>query len=152
MSRVLREKKKKLGTAESCTGGYIAHLVTSEPGSSDIFNGSVVSYANSAKTGILHVNEQTLQQFGAVSEQTVMEMVKGAVKVLKADYCIATSGIMGPGGGTTEKPVGTVWVAVGSEETIITQKFSFRFNRARNIEMAAVQALNLLRKYLANNC
>lgn len=151
VSRMLRERKKKIGTAESCTGGYIAHLITSEPGSSDIFNGSVVSYSNNAKMDILHVNEQTLKDFGAVSEQTVTEMVKGASKALRADYCIATSGIMGPDGGSVDKPVGTVWVAVGNEEKVVTQKFSFRFNRSRNIEMTAIQSLNLLRKYIAND-
>lgn len=151
VSRMLRERQKRVGTAESCTGGYIAHLITSEAGSSQIYNGSVVSYADETKAHILHVNEQTLQEFGAVSEPTVIEMVKGAIKVLKTDYCIATSGIMGPDGGTPEKPVGTVWIAVGNGEKIITQKFSFRFNRARNIEMAAVQALNLLRRYLIDH-
>lgn len=151
VSKLLREKKKRIGTAESCTGGYIAHLITSEPGSSDIFNGSVVSYANAAKVDLLNVDAQTLNQFGAVSEETVKEMVKGASKKLRADYCIATSGIMGPGGGTPEKPVGTVWIAVGNEDKVVTQKFNFRFNRSRNIEMAATQALNLLRRYLIEN-
>jgi nicotinamide-nucleotide amidase len=148
LSRILRQGKKKLVTAESCTGGYIAHLITGEPGSSDIFNGSVVSYANQVKMDVVHVKEQTLKDFGAVSEQTVSEMVKGAVKELKADYCIATSGIMGPDGGTAEKPVGTVWIGVGDAERVVTQKFTFRFNRSRNIEMTAVQALNLMRKFL----
>jgi len=148
VSALLKERNKKLVTAESCTGGYIAHLITGEPGSSQIFNGSVVSYANSVKTDILHVDEQTLKQHGAVSEETVIKMVKGAVKELKADYCIATSGIMGPDGGTPEKPVGTVWVGVGNSERVVTQLFNFRFDRARNIEMAAVQALNLFRRFL----
>lgn len=151
VSRMLLEKKKRIGTAESCTGGYIAHLITSEPGSSAIFNGSVVSYANQAKSEILNVDVQTLNQYGAVSEETVREMVKGASKILRTDYCIATSGIMGPDGGTPEKPVGTVWIAVGNEAKIVTQKFSFRFNRSRNIDMAAMQALNLLRRYLIEN-
>lgn len=148
VSAMLKERNKKLVTAESCTGGYIAHLITSEPGSSQIFNGSVVSYANEVKQNILHVDAQTLKQYGAVSEQTVSEMVKGAVKELKADYCVATSGIMGPDGGTAEKPVGTVWVAIGDHQHVVTQLFHFRFDRSRNIEMTAVQALNLLRKFL----
>ena len=148
LSRMLLDKKKSLVTAESCTGGYISHLITSEPGSSTIFKGSVVSYANSVKTDMLNVNEQTLTNFGAVSEETVTAMVRSAVKKLKADYCIATSGIMGPDGGTPEKPVGTVWVGVGNDNKVVTQKFNFRFDRSRNIEMTAVQALNMMRKYL----
>lgn len=148
VSALLKERNKTLVTAESCTGGYIAHLITGEPGSSQIFNGSVVSYANSVKTDILHVDEQTLKMHGAVSEETVIKMVKGAVKELKADYCIATSGVMGPDGGTAEKPIGTVWVGVGTSERVVTHLFNFRFDRARNIEMAAVQALNLFRRFL----
>jgi nicotinamide-nucleotide amidase len=148
VSDLLKQRGKKLVTAESCTGGYIAHRITSEPGSSQIFNGSVVSYANKVKKDILHVDEQTLIQYGAVSQQTVTQMVTGAIKALKADYCIATSGIMGPDGGTAEKPVGTVWVAAGNNDRMITQLFNFRFDRARNIEMTAVQALNLLRRFL----
>ena len=148
VGNMLRGRNKKLVTAESCTGGYIAHMITSEPGSSQIFNGSVVSYANSVKEDILHVDAQTLQQFGAVSEQTVTQMVHGAVKELKADYCIATSGIMGPDGGTDEKPVGTVWIGVGNEDKVVTRLFNFRFDRSRNIEMTAVQALNALRMFL----
>ena len=148
ISKMLKDANKKLVTAESCTGGYISHLITSEPGSSAIFTGAVVSYANSVKKDMLHVDEQTLIQFGAVSEETVAEMVKGGVKELTSDYCIATSGIMGPDGGSPEKPVGTVWIAVGNEKRITAQKFNFRFDRARNIEMTAVQGLNLLRIYL----
>ena len=148
LSRILIDKKKSLVTAESCTGGYISHLITSEPGSSALFKGSVVSYANSVKTDVLNVDEQTLTNFGAVSEETVTAMVRSAVKKLKADYCIATSGIMGPDGGTPEKPVGTVWVGVGNDNKVVTQKFNFRFDRSRNIEMTAVQALNMMRKYL----
>ena len=148
VSKMLKNANKKLVAAESCTGGYISHLITSEPGSSALFTGSVVSYANSVKKEMLHVDQQTLEQFGAVSEETVTAMVKGAVKQLKSDYCIATSGIMGPDGGTPEKPVGTVWIGVGNEKRVTVQRFNFRFDRSRNIEMTAVQGLNLLRKYL----
>lgn len=148
VSGMLRGRNKTLATAESCTGGYIAHLITSEAGSSDIFKGAIVSYANEVKENVLHVKDSTLQQSGAVSEETVIQMVRGAIQQLKTDYCIATSGIMGPTGGSTEKPVGTVWVAVGDGKNIKTQKFNFRFNRSRNIEMTATQALNLLRKYM----
>ena len=106
---------KHLGTAESCTGWlYIAHLITSIPGSSSYFKGGVVSYANEVKENLLHVNEQTIATLGAVSEETVREMVKGTLGLLNTDYVIATSGIMGPDGGSAEKPVGTAyWAAVG---------------------------------------
>lgn len=148
VSKLLKVKGKTLATAESCTGGYIAHLITSLPGSSSIFNGSVVSYANSAKHNLLGVEEQLLQQYGAVSEQTVTQMVKGAVQALGTDYAIATSGIMGPDGGSAEKPVGTVWIAVGNKTKSKAVKHHFRFDRQRNIELTAHTALNLLRLFI----
>lgn len=148
VSRQLKTNAKTICTAESCTGGYIAHLITSEPGSSLIFRGSIVAYANEVKTNQLGVGAETIAKYGAVSEQTVTAMLYGALKQLKADYGIATSGIMGPDGGTADKPVGTVWVAVGNKEKVIAQKFQLRFNRSRNIEITAIQALNLLRKCL----
>jgi nicotinamide-nucleotide amidase len=145
---LLKERGKTLGTAESCTGGYIAHLITSIPGSSHYFNGSVVSYSNEIKEKVLQVPEDTIQRNGAVSEETVREMAKGALKLLHTDFVVATSGIMGPDGGSPEKPVGTVWIAVGDHQTITAQKFSFRFDRLRNIELTATNALNLLRKFI----
>ena len=146
INQLFKEKQLTLGTAESCTGGYIAHLITSVPGSSALFKGSVVSYANELKESLLGVSPDTLQQHGAVSEETVREMVKGALKVLKTDYAIATSGILGPDGGTPEKPVGTVWIAVGNTQEILARKFFFRFDRTRNTTLAAYNALNLLRQ------
>ena len=148
VSRLLKEKKKTMATAESCTGGYIAHLITSKAGSSSIYNGSVVSYANAVKENVLGVQKETLQQHGAVSEQTVIEMVKGVLKTVGADYAIATSGIMGPDGASPEKPVGTVWIAVGNNEKIKATKHFFRFDRMRNIEMTAQTALTLLRRFI----
>ncbi|HLZ89042.1 MAG TPA: nicotinamide-nucleotide amidohydrolase family protein, partial [Puia sp.] len=148
VGRLLLAGGHTLGTAESCTGGYIAHLITSISGSSRYYKGSVVSYANEVKTGLLGVNPDTLARNGAVSEATVQEMVRGALSRLDTDFAIATSGIMGPDGGTPEKPVGTVWVAVGNRQNILTQKFSFRFDRQRNIELTATNALNLLRKFI----
>jgi nicotinamide-nucleotide amidase len=144
VGRLLVSKGKTLGTAESCTGGYIAHLITSIPGSSRYFKGAVVSYANEIKANLLHVGQQTLDSNGAVSEATVREMVRGALSALDTDFAVATSGIMGPDGGTPEKPVGTVWIAVGDNQKIIAQKMSFRFDRQRNIELTATNALNLL--------
>lgn len=146
IARLLLKNNKTLGTAESCTGGYIAQLITSIPGSSAYFKGGVVSYSNEVKENLLHVNENTLMQYGAVSEETVKEMAAGALDALKTDYVLAVSGIMGPGGGSTEKPVGTVWIAAGTKEKLITQKLHFRFERQRNIQLTAVNALNLLRK------
>lgn len=151
VGKLLLSKKQTLGTAESCTGGYIAHLITSHAGSSAYFNGSVVSYANEVKTNLLGVTEETLQTTGAVSEETVTQMVKGALQQLKTDYAVAVSGIMGPDGGSAEKPVGTVWVAVGNNKKIITQKLWFRYERKRNIELTAINALNLLRKFILEN-
>jgi nicotinamide-nucleotide amidase len=148
LSKLLKEKKKTLATAESCTGGYIAHLITSIPGSSSIFNGGVVSYANEAKEAVLGVKSDTLKLFGAVSEQTVIEMAAGVIHEMNTTYGLATSGIMGPDGGTPEKPVGTVWIAVTNGSQTKTQKFQFRFDRKRNIQLAANAALNMMRLFI----
>ena len=151
VATLLQSGNKTLSTAESCTGGYIAHLLTTMPGSSKYFLGSIVSYDNQVKQDMLGVNPETLQTEGAVSEATVKQMVSGALQQLKTDYAVAVSGIMGPDGGTTEKPVGTVWVAVGNNREIVTQRFQFRFERRRNIELTAVNSLNLLRKFIIDN-
>ncbi|MFZ1528703.1 MAG: competence/damage-inducible protein A [Ferruginibacter sp.] len=148
VGKLLLKQNKTLGTAESCTGGYIAQLITSMPGSSAYFKGSVVSYSNEVKETLLKVKETTLQQYGAVSEETVSEMAAGALDALKTDYALAVSGIMGPGGGSAEKPVGTVWIAAANKERMVTQKLHFRFGRLRNIQLTSVNALNLLRKLI----
>ena len=148
IGKLLQQKNKTLATAESCTGGYIAHLITTVPGSSAYFYGSVVSYDNSIKENLLHVKNETLQTAGAVSEETVKEMVQGTLAVMKTDYALAVSGIMGPDGGSDEKPVGTVWVAAGNNKKIETKKFWFRFDRMRNIELTALNALNFLRVFI----
>jgi nicotinamide-nucleotide amidase len=145
---LLNERGKTLSTAESCTGGYIAHLITSIAGSSKIFNGSIISYANDVKTNLLKVDEKTLKEVGAVSEETVLEMLKGLLSQFNTDYGLATSGIMGPTGGSEEKPVGTVWIAVGKKGNMKAKKFKFRFDRKRNIELTAFAALNMLRKWI----
>jgi len=146
--QLLKSKNKTISTAESCTGGNIAHLITSIAGSSAVYKGSVVTYANEAKQNLLAVKEETLKQFGAVSEQTVNEMVLGALKQLKTDYAIATSGIMGPGGGTPEKPVGTIWIAIGNQQKIKASKHFFRFDRERNIELTTHAALTMLFRFV----
>ncbi len=151
VTKILKERKKTIGTAESCTGGYIAHLITSNPGSSVGYKGSIVSYANDVKENILGVTDKTLRTAGAVSEETVIQMVKGAIEKLNVDFAVATSGIMGPDGGTDEKPVGTVWIAAGNKGKVETAKLAFRFDRERNIEMTSHTALNFLRKFILAN-
>lgn len=148
VGKALTERKQTLGTAESCTGGYIAHLITQHAGASLFFKGTIVAYDNDVKEKILNVSDHTLQSVGAVSEKTVTEMAKGVLEKLGTDYALATSGIMGPDGGSEEKPVGTVWVAVGNARKIETQQFNFRFDRLRNIEQTAHTALNMLRKFI----
>jgi nicotinamide-nucleotide amidase len=145
---LLKEKNKTVATAESCTGGYIAHLITSIAGSSAVYNGSVVSYANAAKENILDVQQETLQQHGAVSEETVTQMVKGVLHAMNTDYALATSGIMGPDGGTSEKPVGLVWIGVGNKKETRAYKINYPFERNRNIQFTAMTALNLLRRFI----
>jgi len=151
IGKILKAKGKTMATAESCTGGYIAHLITSVPGSSEYYKGSVVSYANEVKENVLGVSADTLKTVGAVSEETVQQMVKGVIEKLNVDFALATSGIMGPDGGTPDKPVGTVWIAAGDKENLITQKLFFRFDRERNIEMTAQASLNMLRKFILAN-
>jgi len=151
VTKILKEKNKTIGTAESCTGGYIAHLITSNPGSSVGYKGSIISYANDVKERILGVTDKTLRTVGAVSEETVIQMVKGAIEKLNVDFAVATSGIMGPDGGTDEKPVGTVWIAAGNKGKVETAKLAFRFDRERNIEMTSHTALNFLRKFILAN-
>jgi nicotinamide-nucleotide amidase len=148
IGELLRKTQMTLATAESCTGGYIAHLITGVPGSSDYFEGSVVSYSNSVKEKTLEVGSKTLEEFGAVSEQVVLEMAKGVQKRLNVDYAIAVSGIAGPTGGTDEKPVGTTWIAIATPEKTFAKRFHFGEHRGRNIRRAALAALNMLRMEL----
>jgi nicotinamide-nucleotide amidase len=150
IGELLLEKNLTIGTAESCTGGYLAHLFTSISGSSAYFKGSVIAYSNEIKQHFLGVKEETLTSFGAVSEQTVSEMVAGALKHLNVDIAIAISGVAGPTGGTPEKPVGTVVIGIGNQEKTIVKKLSFTNHRDRNIQLAAVVALVMTRKFLLN--
>lgn len=148
IGKLLLLKKSSLSTAESCTGGYIAHLITSVAGSSDYYKGSIISYANEIKENLLAVDNKLLMEHGAVSEPVVKAMAAGVKKKLNTQYSIAVTGIAGPGGGTDEKPVGTVWIAIGTPEKIIAKKYLFGVNRERNIERTAFTALNMLRKEL----
>jgi nicotinamide-nucleotide amidase len=144
----LLEKEATVSTAERCTGGNIAKMITSVPGSSAYFKGSVVAYDNDVKQSLLSVAQYSLDHFGAVSQQVVEQMAVGVLKLMATDYAIATSGIAGPDGGTDEKPVGTTWIAVASKAGVTAKKFSFGDNRERNITRASSSALNMLREVL----
>jgi nicotinamide-nucleotide amidase len=148
LGNILSKNKKTISTAESCTGGAIASLITSVPGSSAYYQGSIVSYSYDIKETLLNVKKETLEKYGAVSEETVKEMLSGLLDQMKTDFGIAVSGIMGPDGGTAEKPVGTVWVAVGNKEKQFVQKLKQRFERKKNIEVTSVMALNMMRKFI----
>ena len=142
----LKEKGKTIATAESCTGGYIAHLLTSIAGSSAYFKGSIVSYANDVKRDSLGVSEEDLKNHGAVSQQVVEQMAKGVRERMKTDYALATSGVAGPDGGSEEKPVGTVWIAFAAKDNVFSKKFLFEKNRERNIRRSALAAMSMLRR------
>jgi nicotinamide-nucleotide amidase len=146
IGRTLKLNGKTLAVAESCTGGYISHLITSVPGCSAYYKGSVTAYSNEIKEKMLGVKTETLFDFGAVSEQVAKEMATGVRQVLNADFAVATTGIAGPEGGSEEKPVGTVWIAVATENKVVAQKFVFGDNRERNILRSSQTALQLLRK------
>ncbi len=147
---ILKDKGKTLCTAESCTGGYISHLITSIPGSSNYFKGSVIAYSNEIKANILKVDENLLKENGAVSQQVVEAMAKNTHQLLRSDYSIAVSGIAGPDGGTPEKPVGYVWIAVADAQTCKSEAFHFGNQRMQNIQRTALSALNMLRLMLIN--
>jgi len=151
VAKLLKEKHLTVATAESCTGGYVAHLLTSIPGSSEYFIGSVVAYSNEIKIKELDVKEETLMEYGAVSEEVVKQMALGIQDHFRTDYSIAVSGIAGPDGGTADKPVGLVWIAVAGSSGVVANKYLFGDNRERNIRRAALQALNLLRKTILNS-
>jgi len=148
VGRILRQKKLTLCTAESCTGGNIARMITSVPGSSDYYKGSVVAYDNRVKTTLLGVGSHIIEEEGAVSGPVVRAMAEGARKLLNTDYAVAISGIAGPAGGTTEKPVGTVWIAVSSSLATVAEKFVYGTDRNINIMRFSVAALNMLRQQI----
>jgi len=148
VGKILLAQGKQFGTAESCTGGYVAHLVTTVPGSSAYFPGTVVTYSYDMKTKLLGVKPDTLARYGAVSEETVREMAQGALDTLGVDVAVAISGIAGPDGGTPEKPVGTVWMAVSDKNRTVTAKHLFLRDRLKNIQLTGTFALNLVRRFL----
>jgi nicotinamide-nucleotide amidase len=146
VGRLLMERGQTLTTAESCTGGYMAHLITAMPGASVWYKGSVIAYSNTIKQRLLRVAATTLDSDGAVSEATVRQMAAGALAQMNTDYAVAVSGIMGPDGGSAEKPVGLVWIAAASRTQTVVQHMQFRFDRSRNIQLTATAAFNLLRQ------
>ncbi|WP_339865674.1 competence/damage-inducible protein A [uncultured Algoriphagus sp.] len=145
IGKLLQTNKKTVALAESCTGGYISHLITSISGSSSYFQGAIVPYHNQFKENVLHVNPKTLADFGAVSEETVREMSAEVRELFRSDFGLASSGVAGPNGGSLEKPVGTVWIACAGEGFVETKKLQLTQDRMLNIQLTAVAVLNLLR-------
>ena len=139
-----------LATAESCTAGNIAAVITAIPGSSHFYKGGIIAYSDEVKINLLGVNPETLEKNGAVCEEVVIEMAKGAMKSMNSDCAVATSGIAGPTGGTPEKPVGTVWIAVTMKDKVMTMKASGDEGRNKNIENATLNALQMLQKLFQN--
>ena len=148
LGAMLRERGWTLGTAESCTGGRIASRITSVAGSSDYFVGGIVSYSNAVKHNLLGVLLSDLEHEGAVSQPVVEEMAIGARRVLGCHCTVATSGIAGPGGGTAEKPVGTVWIAAACGDRLVSRCFHFPFDRVGNVEAASEEAMKMLMEML----
>jgi len=148
IGKLLLMRNASICTAESCTGGNIAKMITSISGSSEYYKGSIVAYSNKVKIRALSVNEETIMKHGAVSQQCVEEMSKGALEMFDTEYAIAVSGIAGPCGGTAEKKVGTIWIAIANKEFVWTEKLVIGADRIRNIQIASVTALNMLRKFI----
>ena len=149
VGELLRQKGLRLGVAESCTGGLISHLITNVPGSSTYYVGSITAYAYEAKVRLLGVSWETLEKFGAVSGETVIEMARGVRLALAADIGIAVSGIAGPGGGMVAKPVGTTWIGLSSPEDEFARHYVWQGDRLSNKEQSAEAALQLLIDYLS---
>jgi len=148
---LLRERGKKIATAESCTAGTLPKRLTDIPGSSEVFECGIVSYSNDIKMKLLGVSPETLDTYGAVSEQTAREMAAGGVFTTDADACIAVTGIAGPDGGTEEKPVGLVYIACYMKDKVKVEEYHFRGNREKVREQTVIQALDLLRRSIIKN-
>jgi nicotinamide-nucleotide amidase len=150
VGRLLKEKNQTVATAESCTGGFIGHLLSKHAGSSQFYTGGVISYDNRIKTEFLDVPTEILQTVGAVSKEAVEQMAIAVREKMKTDYAVSVSGIMGPSGQTDEKPLGMVWMGVASKKKVYSKVLYLRFDRSRNIEVTATQAINLLRLLIIN--
>lgn len=148
VGQMLVDRNAFMGTVESCSGGSIAKKIVSVPGSSKYYKGSIVSYAYELKESLVGVSNDDLWKYGAVSQSVVEQMAKGGIESLQVDYCIATSGIAGPDGGTDEKPVGTIWMAIATKDKVYSKKFNFKHNRERNINLTVVYGLNYLRRVM----
>lgn len=151
IGQLLTERKETVCTAESCTGGYIAHLLTANPKSSSFFTGSVICYDARIKKEVLQVNSHLIDEEGTVNEEVARQMVNGVLNQLGSTYAIAVTGLMGPDAGDEKEPVGTTWIAVGNKNKTESRKFHFRFDRKRNIELTAINALNMLRTFILQN-
>jgi PncC family amidohydrolase len=151
VGNMLTERVLKLALAESCTGGLVGHRITNMPGSSAYFFGGVIAYSYEAKVKTLGVSWDTLNDFGAVSSETVLEMARGAKKLMDADIAVSVSGIAGPGGGTADKPIGTTWVGLSSNDGEWSREFHFDGDRDQNKESSAEVALQMLLDYLEGN-
>ena len=148
IGNLLREKRLTLGVVESATGGLISHLVTSVPGSSDYYKGSITAYSNETKVKLAGVGKNTIEQHGAVSSQVAEEMAEGGRRTLEVDICLADTGIAGPSGAAGEKPVGLFYLGISHRDGTFSEKHLFTGNREQNKQQAAVTALNWLKKYL----
>ena len=148
VGNILQQKKLTLATAESCTGGLIAHLMTNIPGSSEYFLGGIVAYSYQAKADLLGVSWDTLNSTGAVSKETVLEMAIGAKEKMKADIVVSVSGIAGPGGGTPDKPVGTTWVGLATISHVEARHFIWDGDREENKKLSSEAALQFILDYL----
>jgi nicotinamide-nucleotide amidase len=150
IGELLEKQGKTIACAESCTGGYIAHLITANSGSSTYYRGGINPYHNDLKINVLGVKKETIEKHGAVSEQTVIEMAERVRELFGADIGISTSGIAGPAGGSEEKPVGTTWIALADGKNTQTKLYHFQFDRQSNIEITSNSLLNLVRKTLSS--
>ena len=148
---LLRENTLKLATAESCTGGLVADRITNVPGSSEYFHGGIIAYSYEAKVALLNVSWDTLEKYGAVSREVVLEMATGARKVMKSDFAVSISGIAGPGGGLPDKPVGTTWIGLSAADGDWARRFVWENDRLRNKALSAEAALQIILDYLEGN-
>lgn len=151
IQQYLYESGLTLGTAESCTGGRIAEAIISVPGASAYFKGGIISYTNDVKENVLGVDSRLLEEKTAVCEEVAIAMVKGALNTLNVDFAISTTGVAGPGGGTHDIPVGTIWIACGNKDNIVTMKLEEDYGRDINLAIATSKALQLLLKYMEDN-
>lgn len=151
IQQYLYESGLTLGTAESCTGGRIAEAIISVPGASAYFKGGIISYTNDVKENVLGVDSQLLEEKTAVCEDVAIAMVKGAIKTLNVDFAISTTGVAGPGGGTHDIPVGTIWIACGNKDNIVTMKLEEDYGRDINLAIATSKALQLFLKYMEDH-